>query len=131
MLFKSQIPLQTCSSEKCDNLDKYNKFINELSVRIEGGWPPEDHIPHDEDLLRHTLGLTPRVKQDKEVYSVSIQDRLTPQPDSDMWTESDKKSIFTVTIKGELQSSNQEEKQQFLEDEELPFQQGQSENSHL
>ena len=28
------------SLEKWDNLDKYDKFINELSVRIEGGWPP-------------------------------------------------------------------------------------------
>ena len=28
---------QICSSEKRDNLDKYKKFINELSVRIEGG----------------------------------------------------------------------------------------------
>ena len=106
---------QTCSSEKCDNLDKYNKFINELSVRIEGGWPPADHIPHDEDLLRHTLGFSPRVKQDKEVYPDSVQDikrnRLAPQPDSDKRTESDKKSTFTVTIKGELQSSNQEERQ--------------------
>ena len=42
---------QTCSSEKRDILDKYNKFINELLVRIEGGWPQGNHIPHDEDLL--------------------------------------------------------------------------------
>jgi len=92
---------QICSSEKRDNLDKYNKFINELSIRIEGGWPPADHIPHDEDLLRHTFRLTPQIKKDKEVYPVSVQDRLTPQPVSDKKTESDKKSIFT---KGELQS---------------------------
>ena len=97
---------QTSSSEKWGNLDKYDKFINELSVRIEGGWPPADHIPHDEDLLQHTFRLTPQIKKDKEVYPVSVQDRLTPQPNSDKKTESDKKSIFTVTIKGELQSSN-------------------------
>jgi len=42
--------LQTSSSEKRNNLDKYNKFINELPVRVEGGWPPADHFPHDEDL---------------------------------------------------------------------------------
>jgi len=101
---------QTSSSAKRDNLDKYDKFINELSIRIEGGWPLEDHIPHDEDLLRHTLGLTPRVKQDKEVYPISVQDRLTPQPDSDKRTDSDKNSTFTDTIKGELQSSNQRER---------------------
>ena len=116
---------QTGSSEKRDSFDKYNKFINELSVRVEGGWPPADHIPHDEDLLRHTLGLPPRVKQDKETYPVSVQDikrnRLAPQPDSDKRTEPDKKSTFTITIKGELQSSNQREKQQFSEDEKLPF----------
>jgi len=46
---------QLFSSEERDNLDKYNKFINDLSVRIEGGWPTTDCIPHDEDLLRHTL----------------------------------------------------------------------------
>ena len=100
---------QTSSSEKWDNLDKYDKFINELPVRIEGGWPPADHIPHDEDLLRHTLGLPPRVKQNKKTYPVSVQDikrnRLAPQPDSDKTTEPNKKSNFTV--KGELQSSNQ------------------------
>ena len=28
---------QLFSPEECDNLDKYNQFINELSVRIEGG----------------------------------------------------------------------------------------------
>ena len=118
--------LQTCSSEKRDNLDKYNKFINELSVRIEGGWPPVDHIPHDEDLLRHTLGLPPRVKKDREAYPVPVQDikrnRLTPLPDSDKKTEPDIQSTFTVTIKGEPQSSIHEERQQLSEDEELPFQ---------
>ena len=39
------------SPKERDNLEKYNKFINKLSVRIEGGRPPADHIPHDEDLL--------------------------------------------------------------------------------
>ena len=88
-------------SKERDNLEKYNQFINELAVRIEGGWPPVDHIPHNEDFLQHTLGLTPQDKQDKEVYPVSVQDRLIPQPDLDKKTESDKKSIFTVTIKGD------------------------------
>ena len=46
---------QIYSSEERENLDIYDKFINELSVRIEGGWPLVDHIPYDEDLLRHTL----------------------------------------------------------------------------
>src|SRR6185295_7579883 len=99
---------QTFSSEKWNNLDKYNKFINELSVRVEGGWPPADHIPHDEDLLRHTLRLFPRVKQDKKTYPVSVQDikrnQLAPQPDSDMRTESDKESTSTATTKMKLQS---------------------------
>ena len=31
---------QIFSLEEGDNLDKYNKFINELSVRIKGGWSP-------------------------------------------------------------------------------------------
>jgi len=36
---------QKNSTEKRDNLDKYDKFINKLSVRIEGRWPPADQIP--------------------------------------------------------------------------------------
>jgi len=87
-------------------LDKYNKFINELSVRVEGGWPQADHIPHNEDLLRHTLGLPPLLKQDKETYPVLVQDikrnRLAPQPDSDKRTESDKESTSIATTKMEL-----------------------------
>ena len=91
------------SPGECDNLDKYDKFINELSVRIEGGWPVADHILHDKDLLRFTLGLPPRVEQDKEVYPASDikRNRLSPQPDSDMETKPDKKSTSAVTIKGE------------------------------
>ena len=75
-----------------------------------------------------TLGFSPRVKQDKETYPVSVQNikrnRLVPQSDSDKRTEPDKNSTPTVTTKGELQSSNQGERQQLSEDEELPFQQG-------
>jgi len=56
---------QIYSSEEKDNLDKYDEFINELLVRNEGGWLPADHVPYDEDLLRHTFGLSPRIKQDK------------------------------------------------------------------
>src|SRR6185503_11010250 len=40
---------QKSSSENQDNLDKYDKFINKLSVQIKGGWPPADQIPFDED----------------------------------------------------------------------------------
>ena len=114
---------QTSSSEKWDNLDKYNKFINELSVRIQGGWPSVDHIPYDEDLLRHTLGFSPRVKEDKETYPVSDvkRNRLATQLDSDKETES-KKSTSIVTIKRERQSTSQRLMEQFSEDEELPFQ---------
>ena len=92
---------QTSSSEKWDNLDKYDKFINELPVRIEGGWPPADHIPYDEDLLRHTLGFSPRVKEDKETYPVSDveRNRLATKLDSDKETESEKKSTSIITIK--------------------------------
>ena len=119
---------QKRSSEKRDNLDKYDKFINELSVRVEGGWTPVDHIQYDEDLLRHSLEFSPRVKPDKKLYPNSDQvlqgNRLAIQPNLDKKTEFDKESTFTVTIKGELQSSIQEERQQSSKDEELPFQQG-------
>ena len=112
--------LQTSSSEKWNNLDKYNKFINELPVRVEGGWPPADHFPHDEDLLRNALRFPPRVKQDNEVYPASDvkRNRLMPQPDLDKKTESDKEPISTATTKMELHSG---ERQQFLEDKELLF----------
>ena len=96
---------------------------NELSVRVEGGWPPADNFPHGEDLLPHTLGLPPRVKQDNKVYPASDvkRNRLMPQPDSDKKTESDKEPNSTATTKMELHSG---ERQQFSEDEELPFQEG-------
>ena len=64
---------QLFSSEERDNLDKYNQFINELSVRIEGGWSPADTLPYDEDLLRLTIGLSPRIKTNKEFYPDSDQ----------------------------------------------------------
>ena len=51
------------SPKERDNLEKYDKFINELSVRIEGGWFPADTLPYDENLLRHTLGLSPDSNQ--------------------------------------------------------------------
>ena len=99
---------QTSSPEKRDNLDKYDKFINELSVQIEGGWPLADHILHDKDLLRFTLGLPPRVEQDKEVYPASDikRNRLAPQTDSDKRTDSDRKSTSSVTTKGDRQYAN-------------------------
>ena len=56
-----------------DNLDNYNKFMNELSVRIEGGWPPPNTLPYDEDLLRHTLRLPTRIKSNEEFYPDSDQ----------------------------------------------------------
>jgi len=116
---------QTSSSEKLNKLDNYNKFINELSVRVEGGWHPADHIPHDEDLLRHTLGFPTRVKQDRKVYLPSDikRNQLAPQADSGKRIESDKKSTSSVTTKGDRQSVNQR-RQQLSEDEELLFQLG-------
>ena len=99
------------SSEKWDNLDKYDKFVNELSVRIECGWTPADHVPYDEDLLRHTLGLSPRVKSSDEFYPDSDQvhkrSRFIQESISDRRTESDKKSISASTRKRDLQSTDQ------------------------
>ena len=75
---------------------------------------------------RHTLELSPRVKQNKKSYLVlNLRgNRLAPQPDSDKGTESNKNSSFAVTIKRERQSVNKKGRQQLSEDEELPFQQG-------
>ena len=64
---------QLFSPEERDNLEKYNQFINELTVRIEGGWSPADTLPYDEDLLRLTIGLSPRIKTNKEFYPDSDQ----------------------------------------------------------
>jgi len=39
---------QLFSPEEHNNLDNYNKFMNEFSVRIEGGWLPPDTLPFEE-----------------------------------------------------------------------------------
>jgi len=106
-------------------LEKYNKFINELSVRIEGGWSPAGTLPYDQDLLQLTLGLSPRVKRNEEFYpdldQVLKANRFASQSALVTKMESDKESTSAATTKRELQSSNQREKGQFSEYEELPF----------
>ena len=47
------------SPKELENLQKYNEYLNDLSTRLEGGWPPPDTIPYDQDLLHYTLGLSP------------------------------------------------------------------------
>jgi hypothetical protein len=42
---------QLFSPGERDNLDRYNKFINEFSVRLEAGWLPPNILPYNEDLL--------------------------------------------------------------------------------
>jgi len=116
-------PISECELTEWSN---DNQFINEFLVRSEGGWSPENTLPYDEDLLRFTLGFSPRVKTNEELYPDSDQvfkrNRLAIQPASDKKTESNKESISAVTIKRELQPSIQEEqRRQFLEYEELPF----------
>ena len=95
---------QLFSSEELDNLDKYNQFINELAVRIEGGWSPADTLPYIENLLRLTLGLSPQDKTNEEFYPDSDQavNRSAIQPDSDKKAEFDKESTPIVITKGEL-----------------------------
>jgi len=61
------------SLEERDNLEKYNRFMNELSVRFKEGWLPRNTLPYDKNLLRHTLGLSPQVKSNEELYSNSDQ----------------------------------------------------------
>ena len=89
------------SPKERDNLEKYDKFINKLSVRIEGRWFPAGTLPYDEDLLRYTLGLSPDSDQ------VLKRNRLALQLDSDKKTEFDKDSTSTATTKMELQSSEE------------------------
>ena len=105
---------QLFSPKERDNLDKYNKFVNEFLVRTEGRWSPADSIPYDEGLLRHTLGFSPRVKTDEEFYPDSDQavkrNRSAIQPNSDNKMKSYKESTSTIDSKRELQSSNQEKK---------------------
>ena len=81
------------SPKERDNLEKYDKFINKVSVRIEGGWFPAGTLPYDEDLLRYTLGLSPDSDQ------VLKRNRLALQLDSDKKTEFDKGSTSTATKK--------------------------------
>ena len=63
------------SADKLENLQKYNNFMNDLSIRVEGGWLPPDTLPYDEDLLYHTLGLShhvapPLKSSNPEFYSI-------------------------------------------------------------
>jgi len=102
--------------------------MNEFSVRFEGGWLPPNTIPYNEVLLRHTLGLSPRVKSNEEFYPDSDQilrrNRFTIQSVFDKKIESDKNSISTSTTKRELQSSDRGNGRQFSDYKELPFEQG-------
>jgi len=101
---------QLFSQEECDNLDKYNKFMNEFSVQI-GGWFPPKTLPCNKDLLRHTLGLSPRAKTRDEFYpdsdQVYIGIQSTQEFISDKKTESDQESISINTTKRELQFTDQ------------------------
>jgi len=120
---------QLISTEERDNLNRYDKFMNEFSVRIEGGWPPADTLPYDEDLLRHTLGLSPRNKSSNEFYldpdQVHKRNRVTQESISDKRTESNKKLVSANTTRREHQFTDQtRKKRQFSEYKELPFQQG-------
>ena len=63
------------SADKLENLQKYNNFMNDLSIRVEGGWLPPDTLPYDEDLLYHNLGLShhvapPLKSSNPEFYSI-------------------------------------------------------------
>jgi len=46
--------------QEAKNLQEYSDYINDFSVRMEGGWLPSENFTHDENLLRRTLGLPPR-----------------------------------------------------------------------
>jgi len=130
-------------------LEKFNGFMNDLSIRVEGGWPPPDNLPDDEDLL-HTLGLSPRVtpnhtgsNTDFYPYSESNQGVQTLRKGAPkrFWipeestsgsrkkTESDRDSTFHNTINKGLPagSKTREDKRRNRrdsEDIELPFQEG-------
>ena len=120
--------------------------MNELSIRVEGGWLPPDTFPYNEDLLRHTLGLSPRVAPnctdsntnfypDSE-WNQGVQtsrngalkrDWITEKTTSESRkkTESDQVSIIHGPLKGSLRrSKGKPQDRQLSEDVELPFQQG-------
>ena len=67
------------SIEELKNLERYNDFMNDLSIRVEEGWLPSDTLPYDEDLLRHTLGLSPWTKSDTEFYPESDKNQGAPK----------------------------------------------------
>jgi len=104
-------PNSRYSPEELENLQKYNNFMNDLSVRVEGGWAPPDALPYNEDLLRQTLGLSSRVKTRDEFYPNSDQvymiNQSTQKFVSDKKTESDQESISINTTKRELQFTDQ------------------------
>ena len=130
------------STEELKNLERYNGFMNDLSVRVEGGWSPLDSLPYDEDLLRHTLGLSPRIGLNCDFYPDSDRNQGVPTlregtpkrlqisensaSNSEKKTESDQNSRIFSPLKRPLCGSKREnslQDRQLSEDVELPFQQ--------
>ena len=128
------------------NLDKYNSFMRDLSVRVEGGWFPPDTLPYDEDLLRHTLGLSACVAPNCTSSNINFypdsewnqgvqtsrngalkRDWITEKTTSESRkkTESDQVSIIHGPLKGPLRKSKgKQQDRQLPEDVELSFQEG-------
>ena len=122
--------------------------MNDLSVRVEGGWAPPDALPYNEDLLRHILGFSTRgtlfhTRSNTGSYSNSERNQrvqtLREGAPKRVWTpkntayesekklESDLDSPVHDPTKGPLwrpKKQNKQQDRQHLEDAELPFQEG-------
>jgi len=134
------------SPEELEKLHKYKNFMNNLSTRAEGGWLPPNTLLYDEDLLRHTLRLSPRVApyrtgSNTDFYPDSERNQVVQTLregalkrvrfseeiayDSEKKLEFDQDSFIHAPSKGPLcrsKKQNRRQGRQHPEDAELPFQ---------
>ena len=67
------------SPEKLKNLQKYREYLNDITIRAEGGWPFPDTLPYDEKLLRYTLGLSSYSGSDSELEEIPTENQESPK----------------------------------------------------
>jgi len=105
------------SPEELENLEKYNGFMNDLSIRVKGGWLPPNTPSYDEDLLCHTLGLSPRIGSNTDFYPDSDKNQgarisKNPASNSEKKTESDQNSNPCNPLKRPLHGPKRENRLQ-------------------
>lgn len=67
------------SPEELKNLQKYREYLNDITIRAEGGWPFPDTLPYDEILLRYTLGLSSYSGSGSELEEIPTENQESPK----------------------------------------------------